>query len=38
MSNAGDKNPADKKGQTPLHEAIIKGNYDIVRYIIENVE
>ena len=32
------KNPKDKYGETPLHEAADNGHYEICQLIIENLE
>ena len=33
----GDKNPADNRGRTPLHEAAYYGHFDLCKLILENV-
>ena len=38
MDSVANKNPANKKGETPLHFAATYGNLDIFRLITANVE
>ena len=38
MHSVKDKNPADWKGDTPLHGAAIHGHLAIVKYIMDNIE
>ena len=33
-----DKNPGDNDLRTPLHEATLYGNFEICKFILENVE
>ena len=37
LLNEADKNPRDKKGNTPLHEAAENGHLDVCKLIMDNI-
>ena len=37
LENVDNKNPKEKSGWTPLHDAALNGYHDVCRFIVQNV-